>query len=70
MIKLIYKPCEESRKYTAIESTEMIINQDATITETLDAIKSFLIVIGYVIKGDLVIGNSEQPTYSATTEGD
>jgi hypothetical protein len=53
--KFINIPSEEYKPYTAVENIEMTVNDDASLTEILEAFEGFLKASGYMVDGKLDI---------------
>ena len=53
MIKLIYERPEMHSAYSAVNKVEMILDDESSLNQMLEAYREFLGSIGYDIKGQL-----------------
>jgi hypothetical protein len=55
MIKLINDRPEMHDPHTAVKRLEMVIDDERTLDEMLDAYKDFLLAMGYLVNGNIVV---------------
>lgn len=57
MIKLTYERPESHAPYSAVNSFEMTIDDERSLSEMLEAYKEFLLALGFSVDGDLEVIN-------------
>ena len=60
MIKLIYERPELHSPYSAVNKVEMVLDDESSLDQMLEAYKEFLGSIGFSIKGELDVIENDQ----------
>ena len=56
-VKFIYKREDFHKEFSAVSDIEMCVDSEASLDEMLTAYREFLLSIGYLIPGELVVND-------------